>query len=67
MVLNNQMKKLGIFVLASLLVYFMLHAIGLNSYVIYREILQFGTLYALPWIALYWLIRGVKAIESRNS
>ncbi|MFB9974286.1 hypothetical protein ACFFJF_10035 [Allobacillus sp. GCM10007489] len=36
----------------------------LNTFIL--MILRFATTMILPWIALYWLIRLVKAIEKRN-
>ncbi|EEL97815.1 hypothetical protein bmyco0001_37710 [Bacillus mycoides DSM 2048] len=32
---------------------------------IFSHFIRFATTYVLPWVFLYWLIRLVKAIESK--
>ncbi|MDM5189854.1 hypothetical protein QUF99_21780 [Bacillus sp. DX4.1] len=45
--------------------YLLLPIFNINSFALLPYLLKISTLYILPWIFLYWLIRLVKAIESK--
>ncbi len=39
--------------------------INVNTFALLPHLVRVATTYILPWIFLYWLIRLVKAIESK--
>ncbi|GAB3056596.1 hypothetical protein GCM10027286_20330 [Virgibacillus ainsalahensis] len=39
--------------------------LNINNSFIFR-LIEWPTMFVLPWIILYWLIRLVKALEKRN-
>lgn len=45
--------------------YLLLPIFNINSAGVLPHIVRVATTYILPWIFLYWLIRLVKAIESK--
>ncbi|EEL49409.1 hypothetical protein bcere0022_32960 [Bacillus cereus Rock3-44] len=45
--------------------YLLLPIFNINSAGLLPHVIHVATTYVLPWIFLYWLIRLVKAIESK--
>lgn len=58
-------KKLGIILLVFLVIT-VLSVFGFNASEATSSLLTWGTLFILPWIALYWIVRLVKAVESKK-
>ncbi|RFT68940.1 hypothetical protein D0U04_01800 [Bacillus clarus] len=45
--------------------YLLLPFFNINSFGLLPHFVRVATTYVLPWIFLYWLIRLVKAVESK--
>ncbi len=45
--------------------YLLLPIFNINTFGLFPRLVHIATTYILPWIFLYWLIRLVKAIESK--
>ncbi|EJS72502.1 hypothetical protein [Bacillus cereus] len=54
-----------IIILIILINYLLLPIFNINTAGLFPRLLGIVTTYILPWIFLYWLIRLVKAIESK--
>ncbi|MGG5738856.1 MULTISPECIES: hypothetical protein [Bacillus] len=54
-----------IIILIILINYLLLPMFNINVAGLLPRLLSIATTYVLPWIFLYWLIRLVKAIESK--
>ncbi|MBE7102020.1 hypothetical protein FT637_02920 [Bacillus cereus] len=54
-----------IIILIILINYLLLPIFSINATGLLPRLLSIATTYILPWIFLYWLIRLVKALESK--
>lgn len=66
MAISNSMKTIILAVLATMLLFIGLRFVGIDSAALFNQLFGLATSYILPWVALYWLIRLVKAVESRR-
>ncbi|HGE5778500.1 MULTISPECIES: hypothetical protein [Bacillus] len=66
--MNNHNKLNYIFLVIILVIaisYLLLPIFNINTFAFLPRVVHIATTYILPWIFLYWLIRLVKAIESK--
>lgn len=66
MAISNSTKTIILAVLATMLLFIGLRFVGIDSAVLFNQLFGFATSYILPWVAHYWLIRLVKAVEFRR-
>ncbi|MFD1065586.1 hypothetical protein [Oceanobacillus locisalsi] len=56
------MKRLIIGIVILCILFLGLPLVNINNYILF-EAIEWITKFIFPWIALYWLIRGVKSVE----
>ncbi|MCK6256310.1 hypothetical protein LCY76_06835 [Fictibacillus sp. KIGAM418] len=66
MAVSRNAKTIILVILGFVIVIFALQRMGIDAHFAFYHVVPFLTAYILPWIALYWLIRLVKVIESKN-
>ncbi|MBJ8102598.1 MULTISPECIES: hypothetical protein [Bacillus cereus group] len=63
---NNKLNYTFVIIILIILInYLLLPMFNINVAGLLPRLLSIATTYVLPWIFLYWLIRLVKAIESK--
>ncbi|WP_242271020.1 hypothetical protein [Bacillus cereus group sp. BfR-BA-01310] len=65
---HNKLNNVFIIIIIILAIkYLLLPLFNINIHVlgIFSHFIRFVTTYILPWLFLYWLIRLVKALESK--
>lgn len=53
-------------ILVLIVLWLILHLVGINSSLFIPSAIEWATKYILPWIALYWMIRLIKSFEKRT-
>ena len=59
------MKNLIIGMIALLALYVLLPTFGINTSYLVPRVIEWATMFVLPWIILYWFIRLVKSFENK--
>ncbi|QWG60289.1 hypothetical protein [Bacillus mycoides] len=63
---HNKLNYVFIIIIVILAInYLLLPLFNIYALGIFSHFIRFTTTYVLPWVFLYWLIRLVKAIESK--
>ncbi|WOV83011.1 hypothetical protein PGH26_08650 [Sporosarcina jeotgali] len=46
-------------------IWFALGILGVNGFYLVPRLIEWATMFILPWVALYWLVRLIKALEKK--
>ena len=59
------MKNLIIGIIALLALYVLLPTFGINTSYLIPRVIEWATMFIMPWIILYWFIRLGKSFENK--